>query len=428
MNPQTIGVWLVVTFLWVELGRIQSMIPGAQYLKLGLLIQVALFIMVLANLGRLRFNQPILVWRVLFLMTIIPGIFLGYGTGRVRMIFEFEVQRFLSGFLGILVLIRRLADLKRVHTALVYLALVLSLWTIAHGGHGPGLLGDENDIALFLVMLLPFAYMKSTIETKPVWKFFCLAVFLLTLVGIATTVSRGGMVGALPTLGFIWLKSRRKALTLVLIAVGLVLTVAFGPEKLISEFRTIGDTKESTASSRLYFWNMSLQLFQLHPLFGVGAECWGNAVWSNIQSGAIVVTRRITNMTPHSIYFQLISELGIFGTVAWAGFLVAFARTLYQMRESTLNRQLGFAIGSGKNPGALTAALELHAQVKAACISLSICLLGFLLAGAFLSVLFYPMIYVFAALAQATKNVWNLELVTLKTLQGGTAAPPARVS
>lgn len=425
MTPQTLGPWLVVIFLWVELGRIQDMIPGLKYMKPGLLIQFALFLMVLSNLHRLRFNQPILQWRLGFLLTIIPGLFLGYGTGRVRMIFQFEIERFLSGFLGILLLIRSLADLRRVHTALLYLALVLSLWTISHGGHGPGLLGDENDIALFLVMLLPFAYMKSSLETKATRKAFCVLVFLLTLMAIASTVSRGGMVGTLPTLGFIWLKSRRKALSLVLFAIGIGLTVAFGPEKLVSEFKTIGDTKESTASSRLFFWGLSLELFKLHPLFGVGAECWGNAIWANIQSGAIAIDRKIGNMTPHSVYFQLIAEMGLLGTVAWVGFLGAFASTLYKLRGSRLDSQLAGVMGGRPSAATLPHALELQAQVKAACISLAICLLGFMLAGAFLSVLFYPMIYIFAALAQATKNVWDQELITLSVLKGKAPQPPA---
>jgi O-antigen ligase len=424
LTLQRIGPWLVVVFLWVELGRIQDMIPGLKYMKPGLLIQFALFLLVLANLHRLRINQPVLAWRFGFLLSIIPGLFLGYGTGRVRMIFQFEIERFLSGFMGILLLIRSLADLRRVHTALLYLALVLSVWTIAHGGHGPGLLGDENDIALFLVMLLPFAYMKSTLETKPLMKAFCLLIFLLTLMGIATTVSRGGMVGALPTLAFIWLKSKKKALSLVLFAIGIGLTVAFGPEKLVSEFKTIGDTQESTASSRIFFWGLSWELFKLHPFFGVGAECWGNAIWANIQSGAIQIGRKIGNMTPHSVYFQLIAEMGLLGTVMWTGFLAAFAGTLYRLRGTRLDSQLAAIIGNRPDSAVMPHALELLNQVKAACISLAICLLGFMLAGAFLSVLFYPMIYIFGALAQATKNVWDQELIILN-LTKGKAAPPA---
>lgn len=419
MNPQTIGAWLVMGILWVDMGRIQDMIPILKYTKPGFLIQLGLFVLVLANLSRLRFNQPLIVWRFLFLLSVVPGLFVGYGTGRVRMVFETEVQRFLSGFLGMVLFIRGLADLKRMHSAIVYLAFLLSLWTLTHGGCGPGLLRDENDIAMFLVMLLPFSYMKSTLETNALRKGFCMLVFLLTLAGIASTISRGGMVGALPTLGFIWLKSKRKILSLVLLAISLALTVAFGPEKLISEFKTIGDTNEGTASSRLYFWGLSWEMMKLRPLFGVGAMCWGNGVWGMVQSGELVIPSRIGNMTPHSVYFQLISEVGILGTVAWVGLLGVVAKALYSIRESALNRQMGAVLGRMTNPAAIHHAMEMQSHVKAASVSLAICILGFLLASAFLSVLFYPQLYFFVALIQATKNIWERELVILQATAGG---------
>lgn len=411
-----IGFLLVQLFIWIDLGRVQDIIPGLKYTKPGFVLQIALFAVVLANLGRIRWRDPIVIFRILMIAAIIPGIFFGFGSGMVRMIFKFELQRFFSGFLAALAFIRNAGDVHKTHESLVWLAFILALYTIAHGGRGPGLLGDENDIALFLVMLLPFPYLRIAYETVAWRRAAMLGIFILVLAGIGSTLSRGGMVGTLPTLGFIWIKSRRKALTLGLLVVILALTVLFGPEKLISEFRTIGDTQESTASSRIYYWKLSVELMQLHPLFGVGAHCWGNAVWHHISTGDLINTHRLSNMTPHSVYFQVISELGLFGTLCWLGMIASLCHALFRIRKTALDRQLTAAMGAVPDPETLVYATRARDRIQLFGTCSVICLLGYSLSGAFLSVLFYPMLYFFGALILAARTSWERELVIIHNL------------
>jgi O-antigen ligase len=227
------------------------------------------------------------------------------------------------------------------------------------------------------------------------------------LLAIGLTLSRGGMVGAIPALLFCWLKSRNKAVGLGLGAAALAGALVFAPADLKSEFVSIADTDAGTAGTRRYFWDLSVQMFQEKPIFGVGASCWGNALYS----GLIDEPSRRAHMTPHSVYFQVLTELGLFGTFCFMGLLAAAALGLRELRAARLDADAGriLAAAAEADPSVLRKLRADLVFMRNFVPCLAIGIIGFLVCGAFLSVLYYPGLPLFAALVQAAREAWKTE-------------------
>src|SRR5690606_23901094 len=388
MSLYRLGFWALVAYLLVDFGQVHRMVPGMSLLMPGAITTVALFLLVLAELPRGlnapggSWLRPVVVWRALFLGAVATGLVFGITQGRALMVMQSELPRFLTAFLGACLFIRRLEDLRILHNVFIGIAFLISVWVITHGGHGPGLYVDENDAALVLVMLLPFCFLKVFAEGGAGKGLLPLAVFFLALAAIGFTLSRGGMVGAVPAVIFCWLKSRNKAIGLGLAGAAVIGALAFAPAALKKEFLAIGDATESTAMARRYYWDLSVQMFEKRPITGVGAMGWGNALYS----GMIPIPERRAHMTPHSVYFQLLTELGALGIFCSLGFLIAVFRELAALRGDRMQRGVRLLLASDPDPGALrrlTLGVN-YLRYFSACLVIGI--VGYLVSGAFLSV------------------------------------------
>jgi O-antigen ligase len=364
--------------------------------------------LVIPDLMKMQWLTRIAAWRIALFFAIALGLFFGVNAGKVRDVMMPEFFRFFANFLALAFFTRSVADLRKLSTVLVLLSLSLALWTLGHGGHGPGLLDDENDVGLVLVTLLPFSFLRIQDEPDKKKAAFYLGAFLITLLGITATLSRGAMVGTLPTLFFIWLRSKRKVVSLALVFLLLGVAVVSAPDKLVSEFKTISDTKEATAASRTLFWGLSIDLFLARPFAGVGANSWGLAMWS----GIIPIPGSLSNMTPHSVYFQVLSELGAVGVVAWVGFILAIWTTLRSLTPKRTKKDLAPLLDSRVvNPVFLKRFESGRAFLGSFATAQMIAVIGYLCSGAFLSVLFYAELFALSAFAQASRNAWQREII-----------------
>lgn len=428
MSTSRMGFWALVAYLLIDFGQVHRMIPGFAHLMPGAITTAILLVLVALEAPRAlnapggTWIRPVLIWRVLFLGAIATGLILAVTQGRALMVLKTELPRFLTAFLGACIFIRRTEDLRVLQNMFIGVAFLLSGWVVTHHGHGPGLYIDENDAALVLVMLLPFSCLKVFADGGGGVRKAAvpLGVFFFTLCAIGLTLSRGGMVGTIPALGFCWLKSRNKAVSLVLGGMALVVAVFFAPSNFTKEFESISDTHENTAEARRYYWDLSVQMFEKKPVFGVGAMCWGNALYS----GLLPSPDRRAHMTPHSIYFQLLSELGLVGVFCWMGFLTASFRELRDLRGSRLERGAALVLGPDPDPGALRRMAGNIRFIRHFSACLAIGIAGYLVSGGFLSVLFYPGMALFAALAQASGRVWRTELL-ITAVQSQAAANDA---
>lgn len=397
MNKNVIGLYACVIYFVITFSQLHMIIPGLKYLKLGFLSSLVLLFLVLPELKKMEWYKPLGKWRLLFILAIIPGMFIGFATGKTRGVIFNSLQDFLVSFIAFSIFINSVNKLQLINKVLLLTSFLIGAYVLTHGGQGPGILIDENDVGLVLVMLLPFAYFSISIYPKKSTKIFLVGLVIFILLAIARTISRGAMVGALPTLVVIWLNTKHKIVTLLFLICLLFVTVAFGPPELINEFKSIKNTNEGTAGTRRYFWQLSIEMFKQRPIFGVGAGGWGHAVWS----GLIYLPQHVGNSTPHSVYFQLLSELGIVGTFIWTMLIISTFRV-----AKRINTVIGIKLKEDTTEVSELVLLKTFSR------SLTVGLFGGMVCGLFLSFLFYSYLYMYIGLLQ------TVFVLTYKKIEG----------
>lgn len=195
-----------------------------------------------------------------------------------------------------------------------------------------GLAGaDPNTLATTLVISIPFLiFSLGWIKNKwlrivPIVCFAC-AVFTVSLTG-----SRSGILGLLAVMFFIWLTSNKK----MVLAMAFLLVVVGGwfalPEQYKHRYESIGNSEvDESTQGRFDAWEAGLQMFYARPFFGVGAGTF------NIAYASGNFSKRASWLKPHSMYIQIISEIGLLGLVAFALLIYYMMRQNFRLRKLLL--------------------------------------------------------------------------------------------
>jgi probable O-glycosylation ligase (exosortase A-associated) len=194
-----------------------------------------------------------------------------------------------------------------------------ALFAILHGGgeiHGPdgGMLASNNDFGLGLVVMLPLIFYQRYLATnRHVRRGLLLMGFLVTL-AVFFTYSRGALVGVCAMGVVFWLRSRAKFVTGLLVAALCFSIYAVAPEKWFNRMGTIETYQEDeSAMSRLWLWQISLRIAELHPINGGGFKVtFSPSVTNNMLRGTDLA-RMTKPRAAHSIYFDALSEHGWVG-------------------------------------------------------------------------------------------------------------------
>lgn len=310
--------------------------------------------------------------------------------------------------------------LKTLSKVWLFVGLYLGLFSLTHGGKGPGgIVGDENDLAYAILVFFPLGMflLSEKMGVKPVSRIITFLIVLVSLGGIIASFSRGGFLGLLVvSLGF-FVYSRRKVMLAVL---GIIFTLALIPaisNEYINEMRSITKVNEGTAATRLHFWDVGLRVFKdpRNTLTGVGM---GNLKYRLADYETSADTRdgpSIGGRAVHSVYVDILGDLGIWGVLV-IGTLIGRS-ILWNTRTSKLSERLLKQIAihapmklssSEKEQSAseehkrnlLWRNAQRSSEMMAVfALALNISILAFLSAGAFVSVLYYPQIWIIIGLS-----------------------------
>ncbi len=215
---------------------------------------------------------------------------------------------------------------ERLNQLIWAVVLTIGLWgvkgalaSILHGGseiHGPdgGMLADNNDFGLGLVVMLPLLFYQRQLATnRHVRRGLLLMGFLVSL-AVFFTYSRGALVGVCAMGAVFWLRSRAKFTTALLIAALAFAVYNVAPEQWFKRMGTIETYQEDgSAMGRIRLWQISLRIAELHPITGGGFRV---TFWPNVTNNMLRGTdlERLTKpRAAHSIYFDALSEHGWVG-------------------------------------------------------------------------------------------------------------------
>jgi putative inorganic carbon (HCO3(-)) transporter len=260
-------------------------------------------------------------------------------------------------------------------------------------------LGDGNDFALSLDIALPlclFLFLNSKVWLRPVWT----AGLLIMVACVVLSQSRGGTLGLGAMAIYYWFKSPKKLQTGGTALAIVALIISFAPSAYFERIQQIGDTTEGSASARLVAWGVGVRMAADNPLFGVGAGHFPTKFANEYRPRDLDGP----NMTAHSVYFLALGELGFPGLALVIFFILSNLFANQRLLVELRNRH-----------GSKAVEIQLLA-------SLSASVIAFASAGAFLSCLYYPHMYVIAALNASARNV--LRRSSLQT--SADAAPVAK--
>jgi len=188
------------------------------------------------------------------------------------------------------------------------------LFTLRVGGEqrvwGPwgSYIEDNNSLALATVMTIPLLRYLQLQATRRWIRHALLAAMLLSGLSALGSQSRGALLAIAAMLAFLWLKSRAKAGTGIVLLVLFSVGVAFMPDSWDTRMRSIENYEQDTsAQGRINAWMNAFNLAQERPLVGGGFAIYSPEVFARYAPDPTDVH------SAHSIYFQMLGEHGFVG-------------------------------------------------------------------------------------------------------------------
>ncbi len=200
---------------------------------------------------------------------------------------------------------------ERLHALVWIIALSLGfygvkggIFTMTSGGSyhvmGPNgtFIGGNNEIGLALIMTIPLMrYLQ--LNSRQIWLRNGLAgAMFFTIIAILGTQSRGALLGMAVMGLFLLMKSRQKAILLILLAIAAPAALSFMPQSWFDRMHTIKTYEaDESAQGRIEAWQFALDTAAKNPITGGGFE---------------IFTGRTE---AHSIYFEILAEQGFVGLI-----------------------------------------------------------------------------------------------------------------
>lgn len=300
------------------------------------LFMVALGIAILSNLvrGELRFRFPALL--VVFLLLLI------WITASTFLAFDSEVAwqaywRFLpSMWVAPILLFATIHNLRLLRLVLWvaagsvgFNAFKTGASLTAQGGAHitqqiSGFVGDNNVFGLVLCLVVAILMgLRTTLPSKLWVRSLFYGFIAFIILTIIYTKSRGAFasLGVILFMGCV-LSNRpvRNTAILAVLVLGTYLTV---PAEYFDRFSTTSDlSADASAQGRFENWGLAWRTAMEHPIFGVGPE--------NHISYNKTIEHNVQVRVAHSVYFQVLAELGFPGFALYMLFVLMGLATLFR--------------------------------------------------------------------------------------------------
>jgi putative inorganic carbon (HCO3(-)) transporter len=245
---------------------------------------------------------------------------------------------------------------------------------------GPGWFQNSGEFGIEMCVFLPIVgYLAMGLwpRLRRSARLVLVAVIASALISMVVTSSRGALVGGAGIGIWVLLRSpnRLRAAAIVAIAASLIYFIL--PAESKARFSAMGKDKDSIA--RLTYWRDGVSIANDHPVLGIGYKNWIPYYRQNYNPKGEV---------PHNFLVECAAELGYVGVIVLLGLLGAFF-----LENAHTRRVTG---PDAPNPDRFLWSMA-HGLDGA--------MIGFMISGSFVTVLFYPYIWMNIALALALATV-----------------------
>jgi putative inorganic carbon (HCO3(-)) transporter len=256
----------------------------------------------------------------------------------------------------------------------------MTIITRGVGAGSAGLFADSGDLGVAMCVAWPLGIALFFGESKKFWKLFLIGSSLACLAAALVCGSRGAVVGVVASVIVALARNPRKLAAAFMVLLLLLGALFVLPGASKERFRSAMDWRQDpTSMDRIYLWRAGFRMFADHPLVGVGPNNFAplRASYSKLDEP---VARQ---WVAHSIYMQALTELGSLGTIFELALIVCFLRLNARTRKR------------------LKALQEKGRPSFEYCLAvgLDLAFVGYLVSGAFITVLYYPHLWVLLGMA-----------------------------
>lgn len=261
----------------------------------------------------------------------------------------------------------------------------------------PGWFRNSGEYAIQMLIYGSLA-ISMVVSLKDYWgryKKWIFYIFAATgYMSVIGASSRGSQL-ALLAIGVWFLLKQKNGFKglLVMLAMAAVLFY-FLPDEQMQRFKEMGD--DSNSLQRLAYWEYGLSnVIPKFPVLGVGYNNWLSYLYYSVPEG---LGPYQTVQEPHNIYIKAAAELGLIGLVVFIVLIFyAFVNNIRTRRMAkTIGSKFFYNLSFGLDAG----------------------LIGYLIAGNFVTVLFYPFFWVQIAMIVMLNNITNKQFSEKSSLSG----------
>lgn len=246
----------------------------------------------------------------------------------------------------------------------------------------PGFFQNSGELAIQMCVFFPIAYFIAARLKPHVSRrvFFILALMPITAaLVILGSSSRGGQIALVVQSLFMFYRQIFRPKTLISICMVGFLLFSVLPEEQKARFRESGT--DNTSQQRLNYWQGGLRMLNAHPVLGVG--------YFNFSPYFEVCCRDLMLLSkaelPHNIFVQMGADLGYSGLFIYAMLI----NSCFLWRKKSL----------------------VHSSLRDDLMSdlpraFNVSIVGFLIAGQFVTVGYYPFMWIHLAFVASWNNIF----------------------
>ena len=248
----------------------------------------------------------------------------------------------------------------------------------------PGFFDNSSDFSSEMLMFAPIAF-ELALFLKPRARRVTYWFLMLGAVTGAMTVLGASSRGSQVALAFqgAWIAIQRKLKLRVLVGIVLLAGLGFAMLPAAEKARFLRSGTDKTSVQRLDYWRAGLRMIEHHPVFGVGF--FNFAPVYAVQEPSKLFDGRA--QLPHNIFIQVGTDAGLVGLGI---FLILIYRNFKIAREIRRTCDKNEAVPAFASPVAR---------------ALTVTAWGFVIAGQFNTVSYYPFLWINLALTVALANI-----------------------
>lgn len=386
-----LSFWMICGYLFFEFVRPQAIWPALDFLPWAQLFLMGALAGSFIDKSVTWVAAPTNKWVILFTLAICLSVL----TAQFPQVSKDTFMNFFSWIIIYFLILNIVNSKERLYLfVLIYLVAAAKIaigtsksWALRGfsftnwGLMGPrGFFQNSGELAILMLMLFPLAlYLyQSTKEFTGKWEKALIAVFficpILTILGAS---SRGAQIALAIQCLMIFRKNLFRVKSLVIIVVAAVLLFSLLPEEQKQRFTQLGDDK--TSQQRILYWGHGWEMMLEYPLTGVGLNNFVPYYDAHFHYDELYAFAEL----PHNIFIQVGTDAGFPAVLFLMAMIFYCVKPLMFKDKSPEAEKVMSAIQMGMAYGVL----------------------GFAIAGQFVTVTYYPFLWIHMAMLAAYEAI-----------------------